>query len=71
MRANVITVAGASNLCNVPCFKEALVRRIQRELPGDEVLTDVVSLFSAPAHRARLKIILALPSSKELCVCGT
>jgi DNA-binding transcriptional ArsR family regulator len=69
MRANVRTVDGASDLCNVPCFKEALVSRIQRELPGDEVLTDVVSLFSALADRARLKIILALRSGRELCVC--
>ena len=67
MRANVSTAT--ADLCNVPCFKERLVRRIQRELPDDETLTDAVSVFSALADRARLKIILALRSDEELCVC--
>ena len=69
MRANVRAMDASPDLCNVPCFKDALVRRIQRELPGDETLTDVVSLFSALADRGRLKIILALRSGRELCVC--
>lgn len=59
----------ASDLCNVPCFKEKLVRRIQRELPDDEVLADAASLFAALSDQARLKIILALRSGEELCVC--
>ena len=67
MRANV--EKSVSDLCKVPCFKEALVRRIQRQLPDDETLADTVSLFSALADRARLKIILALRSREELCVC--
>ena len=29
MRANVKEASAASELCNVPCFKEGLVRRIQ------------------------------------------
>jgi len=69
MRANVKDAAGASDLCNVPCFKEALVRRIQRELPDAEDLADAVSLFSALGDRARLTIILALRRGEELCVC--
>ena len=67
MRANVGETA--AELCNVPCFKEALVRRMQRRLPGDEAMADAVSLFSALADRARLKIILALSTGEELCVC--
>ena len=59
----------AAELCSVPCFKEGLVRRIQRKLPDDEAMADAVSLFSALADRARLKIILALSSGEELCVC--
>ncbi len=59
----------AAELCNVPCFKEGLVRRLQRKLPDDEAMADAVSLFSALADRARLKIILALSSGEELCVC--
>ena len=45
------------------------MRRIQRDLPGDEVLADAVSLFAALSDQARLKIILALRSGEELCVC--
>ncbi len=69
MRANVKDTPGASDLCNVPCFKEGLVRRIQRELPEAEDLADAVSLFSALGDRARLTIILALRRGEELCVC--
>lgn len=69
MRANIKETSGASDLCNVPCFKEGLVRRIQRELPNEEDLADAVSLFSALSDRARLKIILALQRGEELCVC--
>lgn len=69
MRANVKEPSVASELCNVPCFKEKLVRRIQRDLPDDEVLADAVSLFAALSDQARLKIILALRSGEELCVC--
>ena len=67
MRANVISTA--ADLCNIPCFNERLVRRIQRDLPDDETLTDAVSIFSALADHARLKIILALQNDEELCVC--
>ena len=70
MRANVkSTEAGSADLCNVPCFKEALVRRIQRELPEEDALSDVAGVFSALGDRTRLKIILALSSGEELCVC--
>ena len=66
MRANVTEKA---DLCDVPCFKESLVRRIQRELPADDDLADAVSLFSALSDRTRLKILLALRRGEELCVC--
>ena len=69
MRANVRGASVASDLCNVPCFNERVVRRIQRELPGDEALADTASLFSALSDRTRLKIVLALRGSEELCVC--
>lgn len=69
MRANVSELTVASDLCNVPCFEERLVRRIQRELPDDGTLADAVSVFAALADRARLKIVIALQSGEELCVC--
>ena len=70
MNANVISKAsGSADLCNVPCFKEGIVRRIQRELPKEDALSDAAAVFSALADRTRLKTILALSSGEELCVC--
>ena len=69
MRTNVRNAADGSDLCNVPCFNERLVRRLQCALPNDQSLTDAVSMFSALADRTRLKIILALRDGEELCVC--
>lgn len=56
-------------LCNVPCFKEDLVRKIQAQMPDDTALEEAQTLFSALADRARLKILFAFQSGKELCVC--
>ena len=69
MRANVRSGEDGSDLCNVPCFNERLVRRLQRALPDDESLIDAASMFSGLADRTRLKIILALRDGEELCVC--
>lgn len=57
------------DLCNVPCFKEGLVKRIRSELPSEEALTDASVLFAALADRTRLRILHALTSADELCVC--
>ncbi len=61
-------IAGGE-LCNVPCFKEDLVRKIQAQMPDDAALEEAQTLFSALADRARLKILFAFQSGKELCVC--
>ena len=61
--------AAAEELCNVPCFKEALVRKLQRKLPSDEALEDMRATFAALADRTRLKILYALKDNEELCVC--
>lgn len=73
MRANVATknAAGDSSAdtCAIPCFKEDLVRRLQAQTPGEEVLEELRVLFAALADRARLKILYALKDGDELCVC--
>ena len=61
--------AGAEDLCNIPCFKEDLVRKLQRKLPSDEALEDMRATFAALADRTRLKILYALREGEELCVC--
>lgn len=68
MRANVrISASGES--CQVRCFKESLVRKLQRQLPPEAVLEEVETLFGALADRVRLKILFALRNDEELCVC--
>ncbi len=69
MRANVIRKDREEVTCNIPCFNEALVRKLRREMPSEDELTDAVSLFAALNDRARLKILYALRKGDELCVC--
>jgi len=68
MRANVRS-SRSDDSCQIPCFKEALVRKLQRQMPTDDVLEEVETLFGALADRARLKILSALGDGEELCVC--
>lgn len=64
-----VTRLSSRDLCNVPCFKEDLVRRIRSELPPDEALAEARALFAALADRTRLRILHALTLADELCVC--
>jgi DNA-binding transcriptional ArsR family regulator len=68
MRANVKT-SRVDDTCQIPCFKEALVRSLQRQMPPDSALEESEILFGALADRARLKILFALRNGEELCVC--
>ena len=68
MRAN-IRPSSVGDTCTIPCFKEALVRKLQRRMPPDCVLEEAETLFGALADRARVKILFALRDGEELCVC--
>lgn len=68
MRANV-RLSRPDETCQIPCFKESLVRKLQKQMPPDSVLHETEILFSALADRARLKILYALRNGEELCVC--
>lgn len=59
----------SEELCNVPCFKEDLVRKLQKKLPSEEALEDMRATFAALADGSRLKILHALKDGEELCVC--
>lgn len=61
--------AALSDACQVPCFNFAAVRRLRSALPPEEVVQDATALFAALADRSRLKILRALSSGEELCVC--
>lgn len=67
MRANIR--AASDDTCQIPCFKEALVKKLQRQMPPDSVLEETETLFGALADRARIKILYALRTGEELCVC--
>ena len=68
MRANV-RADRSDDSCRIPCFKESLVRKLQRQMPPDSVLEEVEILFAALADRARVKILFVLRNGEELCVC--
>lgn len=69
MRANEQPVGCAGDLCNVPCFKAELVEKLRDALPSERELADAQSVFAALADRTRLKLLHALRSGEELCVC--
>jgi DNA-binding transcriptional ArsR family regulator len=68
-RRKVAKLPSRGDLCNVPCFKEALVSRLKAELPSEEALEGSRALFAALADRTRLGILHALMRADELCVC--
>lgn len=68
MRANVRS-SRADDTCRIPCFKESLVSKLQRQMPPDSTLLEAETLFGALADRLRLKILVALGDGSELCVC--
>ena len=68
-RRSLPVVAEESPLCNVPCFKGQLVARLRKALPSDARLERGRRLFAALGDRHRLRILSALASGEELCVC--
>lgn len=76
MRANVrvkqateLRPSDSRDLCNVPCFKGDLVRRLRAAMPDEDELAALAVLFGCLADRMRLRILHALSSGEELCVC--
>lgn len=68
-RPKVTRLSSRGDLCDVPCFKEALVTRIRSGLPSDEELARASAWFAALADPTRLRILHALSLARELCVC--
>ncbi|MEX2531051.1 MAG: metalloregulator ArsR/SmtB family transcription factor [Gemmatimonadota bacterium] len=57
------------DLCDVPCFNEEVVKRVQVSQPDEEALERIRKTFSLLADRSRLLILHALQEGGELCVC--
>ncbi|MCM3441348.1 hypothetical protein M3683_10825 [Metabacillus halosaccharovorans] len=54
--------------CEIYCYDEAKVNRIQAELAKEDIAS-VAQLFKALADENRAKISYALSQDDELCVC--
>jgi len=57
------------DFCGVPCFKKSLVARVRASLPSDDELEEARVIFAALSDKTRLKVLHALGSGEELCVC--
>lgn len=58
------------DVCQVQCFNTERVSQAREALPGDEILDEAHTLFSAMADKSRLKILHTLcQENQELCVC--
>lgn len=59
---------GSKDTCDIYCFDEEKVNRIQGELVKED-LSGAAQLFKALADENRAKISYALSRDEELCVC--
>ncbi len=59
---------GSKDTCDIYCYDEAKVKRLQDEIQKED-LTSVSRLFKALADENRTKIAYALCQNEELCVC--
>ncbi|KML41201.1 MULTISPECIES: metalloregulator ArsR/SmtB family transcription factor [Cytobacillus] len=59
---------GSKDTCDIYCFDEDKVNRIQGELVKED-LSGAAQLFKALADENRAKISYALTRDEELCVC--
>lgn len=55
--------------CTIPCYKAELVARLQADAPAEPVIDGLADLFGLLADPTRLRMIAALASGEELCVC--
>lgn len=55
--------------CDVRCFNLELVSRLKRTLPTDRATEELAGLFQLLGDPARIRMIAALSSGEELCVC--
>ena len=53
----------------MPHDHEAILQKVRRDLPTDELLCDLADLYKIFGDTTRIKILYALLES-EMCVCG-
>ncbi len=57
-----------TEICEVECVHENVVKEVTRHLPKEEVLYDLAELFKVFGDTTRIRILYAL-SVEEMCVC--
>jgi ArsR family transcriptional regulator, lead/cadmium/zinc/bismuth-responsive transcriptional repressor len=68
MNINEVDILKNQDMCEVICFDEEKVNRVQEDLSKKNTL-NVASIFKALSDDTRLKIAYALTIENELCVC--
>jgi len=58
-----------TDCCAIPCFKEELVARLRAGLADDASLGRASAFLGLLGDPMRLRIVLALSDTAELCVC--
>ena len=56
------------DVCEILYVDEELVRRVEAQMPAEEVITRVADIFKVLNDPTRVRIVFAL-SKAELCVC--
>lgn len=71
MKASTARLPQASPLdrCEVECFDPSRVRDVLELLPQDAIVRELAETFSVLADPGRVRLISALLSGGELCVC--
>ena len=55
--------------CDVPCYNADVVERLRGSSASDDDVAAIASLFSVLADATRVRLLSALSSGEELCVC--
>lgn len=63
-----MTIPPSQDTCDIYCFDEAKVRRVQESLQQQNIPA-MTRMFKALAVETRMKIVFALCQEDELCVC--
>jgi len=63
-----MTTPNTAEICNIPCFDQDKVQKIQKALVEETRLPELAEFYKLLGNVTRLKILIALADA-ELCVC--
>lgn len=68
-RGGPVAVAGSSDMCEVRCIDAQAVARVRAATPPIDALTRTADVLRLVGDVTRLRLLAALASGEELCVC--